>query len=417
MKRSRFFPAVVAFAALSLAAGAASPGKPGNARVVTLPDLSPKDAPIVLRAADRLVWDRTTGVAVAEVPAALMPRLGNLAGSGRLTTEASLGFDDAVREFVPAYRGEKAAVRRGSHRFAVLEPVELTKPVALQLRDARRPAARSLSRDESGTCLSQGFETLPIWYENGGNWWHYEGGQPDNNAGDYFWLDTQCDAFGGSWSADAVLGGTLGSELPCGATYDYNTDSWLEYAPWITCAYQAPGAELDFYARVDSETDYDFFYYLVSVDGVNYYGYSLSGDYSDAWYLFSKDLRSWTTLGDLTAYPQFALAFVFQSDDVYNVGFGARIDNISLVTTSTVIDFVRKVGRPFRLKIHGSGFLPGARVYIDGAPVPIVKVKRSDLIVAKKGRALKAMVPRGTPVCITVVNPGGDTTPCYMFTR
>ncbi len=417
MKRSRFLPAVFIVAALSLEVGAANPFSPGDTRVVTISHLSPKEAPVVLYAADHLVWDRTTGVAVAEIPAALMPRLGSLVKSGNLRAEAAMGFEDALRAFVPAYQGQRRAAQSESHRFAVLEPVELTKPPALQLRDAHRPARRSLTRDESGSCLYQGFETLPIWYEDGGNWWHYQGGQPDNNAGDYYWLDTQCDAFDGAWSADAVLGGTLGVNLPCGATYDYNTDSWLEYAPWITCAYQAPGAELDFYGKVDSEADYDFFYYLVSVDGVNYYGYSISGDYSDTWYLFSKDLRSWTTLGDLTAYPQFALAFVFQSDDVYNVGFGARVDNISLYTTPIAIDQVRKVGGPFRLKIYGSGFLPGAWVYIDGAQVPIVKYKGSDLIVAKKGRALKAMVPRGTPVCVTVVNPNGGTTPCYMFTR
>jgi hypothetical protein len=417
MNIMRLISVVVIVATLALPAATWAAGNAAPTQVLTFQDLTPEEAPAVLSVADQMVWDRTTGVAVAEVPVSLIPRLERVVKSNLVRTEKALGFEGTVRTFLPGYGNGRAEGREGAARYAVMKPVEMVKPPALQVRDRVRPERRNAVRTEDGSCLYQGFETLPIWYENGGDWWHYQGGQPDNNAGDYFWLDSDCDAFDGSWSADAVLGGDLGISLPCGATYDYNTDSWMEYAPWITCAYQAPGAELDFYGRVQSEANYDFFYYLASVDGINYYGYSLSGDFSDTWYLFSKDLSRWTSLGDLTTYPHFALAFVFQSDDVNNAGFGARVDNISLYTTSIAIDRAFKVGNPFRLKIYGAGFLPGAWVYIDGAAVPKVKYKGPNLIVAKKGRALKAMIPRGTPVCVTVVNPNGGTTPCYMFTR
>lgn len=397
---------------LAVAAGLAassSAAEPAG-RVVVLENLAPSGVRALVFSADRLVWDRETGRAVAELPeAALSPHSSPV--PSMVEQAAGSTFEGTVKHYLPEF--EPGDRRPADGRWAVMEPASVVKPEALRPALAER---RSASLADT-TCLSQGFETLPVWYEDGGDWWHYEGGQSQNAVGDYYWLDTDCDAFGGSWSVDAVLGGTIGVTLPCDADYDVTTDSWLEYAPWITCAYGAPGAQLNFYGKVASETGYDFFYYVVSTDGVNYVGYRLSGNFSDTWYQFTKDLRSWTSLGDLTAYPHFALAFVFQSDDQVNTGFGARLDNISVSVSTIAVDTVYKVGNPFRLKVTGGGFLPGAWVYIDGVAVPRVSYKRPDLIVAKGGAALKSMVPFGQPVCVTVVNPNGGTSSCYMYTR
>ncbi len=78
---------------------------------------------------------------------------------------------------------------------------------------------------------------------------------------------------------------------------------------------------------------------------------------------------------------------------------------------------VKKMPAPFRLKIKGSGFVPGCQVLIDGVPVPMVSYKKATKIVAKKGHALKDMVPKGTTVCVTVRNPQGSESPCFSFTR
>ncbi len=78
---------------------------------------------------------------------------------------------------------------------------------------------------------------------------------------------------------------------------------------------------------------------------------------------------------------------------------------------------VKKLGSPFRLKIKGSGFVPGCQVLIDGTPVPLVSFKSATKIVAKKGRELKDMVPKGSAVCVTVRNPQGSESPCFSFTR
>ena len=248
----------------------------------------------------------------------------------------------------------------------------LVKPAKAPNRPERLARERSAGQPED-VCLSENFETTPIWYEDGGLWWHYQGGQPDNAVGDYYWLDTNCDAFDGSWGCEAIMGGTYGGSLPCDSTYDYSTDSWLEFAPWITCLAGAPGAYLDFYGKVYTQTGLDYFYYLVSVDGQDYLGYKISGSLYNTWYNYNQNMRAWAGLGDLTAQPQLALAFVFQSGrDIPQsfTGFGVRLDKISIVTTSMSISSVSKLGSPFRLSLTGGGFLPGAWVYINGASGP-----------------------------------------------
>jgi PKD repeat protein len=87
------------------------------------------------------------------------------------------------------------------------------------------------------------------------------------------------------------------------------------------------------------------------------------------------------------------------------------------VLQAPVITSVSKAGSPFRLKVLGSHFLAGCVVKIDGQAVPQTKFKNDGKVVAKKGRMLKAMVPKGQSVTITVVNPDGGISAGYSFTR
>ncbi|MGA9751410.1 MAG: PKD domain-containing protein [Acidobacteriota bacterium] len=82
-----------------------------------------------------------------------------------------------------------------------------------------------------------------------------------------------------------------------------------------------------------------------------------------------------------------------------------------------VISSVTKVGNPFRLKIYGSNFHGNCTVKVNGASVPLSQYKSPSLVVAKKGAALKAMVPKGVSVQITVTNndDGGVSAP-FSFT-
>ena len=66
---------------------------------------------------------------------------------------------------------------------------------------------------------------------------------------------------------------------------------------------------------------------------------------------------------------------------------------------------VKAASGPFRLVLTGSNLHPSARILIGGKPVPMTVFKRDTSLVAKGGAALKAMVPKGKTVQITVENP------------
>lgn len=85
-----------------------------------------------------------------------------------------------------------------------------------------------------------------------------------------------------------------------------------------------------------------------------------------------------------------------------------------------VIYSVGKATNPFRLIISGGNFMnetsAWAWVYINGVAVPQTKYKSASKLVAK-GAALKAMVPKGVTVQITVKNPDGTFSEPYAFQR
>ncbi len=318
--------------AVAVAGWPAATGGPAT-EVVVFPNLTPAQASTALSAAQRLVWDRQTGIAVAEVPTAWVGKLATTRLEDLGPVTGPQDFDAALRLYLPEYMaaGRKESAAQAS-RYAGKEPARLVQPPSV----AQMLAEVGASRPEDSGCLQEGFETadLPIWYEDGGNWIHYQWGYP-NDTGQYFWLDDNCDAHSGQWEASATLGGTLGQYLSCNSNYPSNTNSWMEYFPKITCASGVPEASLDFFFKVQCEPKYDWLFYGVSLDGVNYVGYSYFGALADQWYLNDPyDLRHWDTFGDLTQYSGFYLAFAFQSDNQINEGFGAAVDDISISATS-----------------------------------------------------------------------------------
>jgi hypothetical protein len=67
------------------------------------------------------------------------------------------------------------------------------------------------------------------------------------------------------------------------------------------------------------------------------------------------------------------------------------------------------LGGPFRVRLSGSGFQPGAAVFIGDDPAPWAGVaeKGPDALVLKKGKPLKEKFPRGRPVRVRLRNPDG----------
>jgi hypothetical protein len=79
---------------------------------------------------------------------------------------------------------------------------------------------------------------------------------------------------------------------------------------------------------------------------------------------------------------------------------------------------VTKAGSPFRLMISGSNFHQSCTVKINGAAVPTTVYRSATSVEAQKGAALKAMVPKGQTVQVTVTNndDGGVSQP-FSYTR
>lgn len=117
----------------------------------------------------------------------------------------------------------------------------------------------------------------------------------------------------------------------------------------------------------------------------------------------------------------------YQNEGTYNWTFLVTLEGqtcskngqIRVLGTSNnpLITAVKKIKNPFRLKVIGSNFTNGAQVLINGVPVPNTKYKSSYCLVAKKGAALKAMVPKGVTVTITVKNPDGSISNEFFYTR
>ena len=94
-------------------------------------------------------------------------------------------------------------------------------------------------------------------------------------------------------------------------------------------------------------------------------------------------------------------------------------------TLCPIIESVKILQNPFRLDVTGRNYevdFLGAVVKINGVRVPNEMPKNSRQIIAKKGAALKAMLPKGQPVCITVESLYPADSPlyrssCFTFTR
>lgn len=88
-----------------------------------------------------------------------------------------------------------------------------------------------------------------------------------------------------------------------------------------------------------------------------------------------------------------------------------KVNNPTLDGTNYVLT------NPFRIKFLGTGFKPQAKLYINGIEVPKTKVVSSNIVIAKGGDALKALVPKGVPVIVTLVNKDGGCTAPITFIR
>lgn len=99
-------------------------------------------------------------------------------------------------------------------------------------------------------------------------------------------------------------------------------------------------------------------------------------------------------------------------------GNTAQSAEVAITISNPTLDGTNYVLKdPFRIKFFGTGFKPGAKLYFNDIEAPITKVLSPNIVVAKGGPALKALVPQGVPVIVTIVNKDGSCSAPVTFQR
>lgn len=160
------------------------------------------------------------------------------------------------------------------------------------------------SGDGTITLVSEGFEGI---FPNG--LWRAVDGDGATN-GNLYWGDVNYTSYSGGWSAWAADEGPNGLD-PAYHNYANNMKSWLIYGPFDLSS--ATAAELVFKFKNRSEANYDYFQWLASPNGSNFYGLQTSGDQS-TWRDGRLDLANVPGFGRMLGDSSVWIAFRFASD-------------------------------------------------------------------------------------------------------
>jgi hypothetical protein len=162
----------------------------------------------------------------------------------------------------------------------------------------------------------------------------------DNNGGtggDRHWDDTDFHRFSGQRSGWPAAGGENGLD-PAIYFYPNFMDSWMVYGPFSL--EDANAATMNFRFWLRSEANYDFLYYLASVDGNVFSGFRVSGytapthpPTSEGWEYAVVDFAGVPNLGNVLGRSQVWIAFRFTSDGS-QVDDGPFIDDV-VITRAT----------------------------------------------------------------------------------
>jgi hypothetical protein len=128
----------------------------------------------------------------------------------------------------------------------------------------------------------------------------------DNSSDGYmrYWDDANCDQCGGDWAAWPADGGANRVDPCAGVNYPNNMNTWMEYGPFDLS--DATNAGTEFVMWHDTEPDYDYVFFGVSYNGVDYYGLFWDG--------FAPCTLYNITYSDWAGDPSVYVAWVFYSD-------------------------------------------------------------------------------------------------------
>jgi subtilisin family serine protease len=213
-----------------------------------------------------------------------------------------------------------------------LEALESTLTLPGGIPAAAIADSNSVESGKVKTALVPPAGTVPILNESfegtfPGAWIVFD--NDDTANGEVFWSDTDYRSQVGSWSAGSASGGANAS--PPGSDYSNNMQSWMVWGPFSLS--DAVGGSLEFKYWLDSEKDFDHFYWMASINGTSFSGYRVSGN-SSGWQSGSLDFTNVGSLGNITGQPSVYIAFLFYSNGT-NTAEGAYVDEVHVTKTTS----------------------------------------------------------------------------------
>jgi hypothetical protein len=139
------------------------------------------------------------------------------------------------------------------------------------------------------------------------------------------WATDDFKPYSGSKSAWCARGGSSGLD-PATNNYPNNMNAWMIYGPFDLS--DVTEADLIFNYWLEIDENFDYFKWLASTDGTNYWGYQTDISTS-GWVEKRFDLSSVPTLGNLCGESRVWIAFKFDSDPSATYK-GAFVDDIVL---------------------------------------------------------------------------------------
>ncbi|MFO7651470.1 MAG: hypothetical protein R6X13_09065, partial [bacterium] len=115
-----------------------------------------------------------------------------------------------------------------------------------------------------------------------------------------------------------------GSSRSAPGPYKPDMEAWMVYGPFTL--QDANEAQFTFRRWAYTEDGYDEMFWGVSVDGTDFYGYSLTGAWP-YWECDTIDLKSVPGLGNVCGHPRVWIAFAFLSDEDIEYE-GCYVDNV-----------------------------------------------------------------------------------------
>lgn len=231
-----------------------------------------------------------------------------------ITSLESRGFEVAG-QYLPVHSPRMLDSTNLPETTQLKMSLNIRKAKNLQITWLGTPATQKIAASQNDIILSEGFEgDFP-----GTNW---------KLSGDPTWGKSDYEKHGGQNSVFCAKGGTAGVTPP--ANYPNNMNAMMVFGPFDLS--NASLAFVRFWFWLETEINKDWFWYMASMDGVNFSGMGVSGSTgssSPAWEQASLNLADVPQLGSLIGKSSVWIAFGFTSDST-GAKRGAFVDDVEV---------------------------------------------------------------------------------------